>query len=378
MICIKCKTEIEDDSTYCRYCGKKQTSTPKPKKIKRANGTGTITKLPGRRNKPYLVRIYVDKDGERQRITYGTYATKAEAQVALDNVNMKGNVTPLFKVTFGEAYKMWSETHYATLTPKGIGSYEMAWRFLKPLENARLSDIRSQPIQRVLNRAAEQGKSHSTVSKIALLASKICQWGVQNDVIDKDYASFCTVTAKRSDTKERFSDEEIERLKERYEKTEDLRIGIILFLCYTGLRIDEFLSLKKSDYYDGCLHGGNKTEKGKNRVIPVPDAVAMILERLLNSEGEYLYSSATGSKYNSDNFRKRVYYKALKDAGYTEEQIKKRNPHTCRHTFASMCARKGVDPKALQDIIGHKQIETTLNTYTHTDTEWLKKAIKDL
>ncbi|MBQ8836415.1 MAG: tyrosine-type recombinase/integrase [Clostridia bacterium] len=378
MICKKCKNEIEDDSVYCRYCGKKLLSTPKPKKLKRANGMGTITKLPGRRRKPYLVRIYVDRDGERQRITYGTYATKTEAEIALDNINIKGNVTALFKVTFGEAYRMWSETHFATLTPKGIGTYEMAWRFLRPLENTRLSDIKTQQIQEILNKAVEQGKSHSTVSKIALLASKICQWGVQNDVIDKDYAVFCSVTAKKPPSKERFSDEEIEALRKHYDATQDLRIGVVLFLCYTGLRIDEFLSLKKNDYYDGCLHGGNKTEKGKNRVIPIPDSVAMILERLLNSEGEYLYSSATGSKFNSENFRKRVYYKALESAGYTEEQIKKRNPHTCRHTFASMCAKKGVDPKALQDIIGHKQIETTLNTYTHTDTEWLKNAIKDL
>jgi site-specific recombinase XerD len=95
-------------------------------------------------------------------------------------------------------------------------------------------------------------------------------------------------------------------------------------------------------------------------------------------QGEYLYSSSTGSKFNAENFRKRVYYKALADVGYSEEDLKKRNPHVCRHTFASMCAKKGVDPKALQDIIGHAQIETTLNTYTHTDVQWLKSAVKDL
>lgn len=378
MYCIKCKEEIEKDSVYCKYCGKKQVSTPKAKKRKRANGTGTITHLPGRRRKPWLVRIFVMVNGEQKRITYGTYATKSEAEIALDNVNIKGNVSGLFKITVGEAYELWSETHYATLTPKGKGTYEMAWKFLKPLADIRLSEIKTQQIQDIVNEATENGKSYSTVSKITLLASKICQWGIQNDVIDKDYASFVTVTAKKAPPKERFTDEELEKLRIYYKKTKDLRIGVILFLCYTGLRIDEFLSLKKEDYYDGCLHGGNKTEKGKNRIIPVPDAVMPILELLLSSDGEYLYSAATGTKFNSENFRKRVYYKALTEAGYSEEELKKRNPHVCRHTFASMCAKKGVDPKALQDIIGHAQIETTLNTYTHTDIEWLKSAVKDL
>lgn len=378
MYCIKCKEQIEDDSIYCRFCGKKQTSTPKAKTRKRANGTGTITRLPGRRRKPWLVRIFVMSNGERKRVTYGTYSTKSEAEIALDNINIKGNVSELFKVTFGEAYSFWSKAHYPTLSPKGVGTYENAWKFLKPLENVKLSDIKTLQIQEILNEATEQGKSYSTVSKISLLASKICQWGMQNDVIDKDYAAFVTISAKKAAPKERFTEEELQKLKLYYEKTNDIRVGTILFLCYTGLRIDEFLSLKKSDYYDGCLHGGNKTEKGKNRVIPIPDAVLPIIDSLMQMQGEYLYSSSTGSKFNAENFRKRVYYKALADVGYSEEDLKKRNPHVCRHTFASMCAKKGVDPKALQDIIGHAQIETTLNTYTHTDVQWLKSAVKDL
>ena len=273
---------------------------------------------------------------------------------------------------------MWSSTHFATLSQKGASTYEMAWRFLRPLEGIRLSEIKTQQYQEIINNATEIGRSYSTVSKISLLASKLCQWGIQNDIIDKDYASFCVITAKKPQAKERFSDEELNRLREYYSATSDIRIGIIIFLCYTGLRIDEFLSMKKSDYYDECLHGGNKTEKGRNRIIPIPDSVRTILERLLLTKGEYLYSSSTLTKLNADNFRKRIYYKALSDIGYTDEQLKRRNPHVCRHTFASICSKKGVDPKALQDIIGHKQIETTLNTYTHTDIDWLKSAVKNL
>lgn len=378
MTCTKCKKPIPEDAIFCPYCGKKQLTTPKPKTRRRVKGTGTIAHLSGRRRKPWIARMYVERNGQKERMTIGTYETKAQAEIALNNALIKGNITIMYNATLGDAYRLWSESHFPTITPKSVNSYEVAWRFLQPLEKIKLSELKTQHFQAIINNATEQGKSYSTVSKISLLASKLCVWGMQNDVVDKNYASFVKITAKKSAPKERFSDEELSKLWEYYHTTADLRVGLVLLLCYTGLRIDEFLSLKKEDYYDGCLHGGNKTDKGKNRIIPVPDAVIPIVERLMDSQGEYLYSSSAGTKYNTENFRKRVYYAALADVGYTAEQLKKRNPHTCRHTFASMCSKKNVDPKALQDIIGHAQIETTLNTYTHTDIEWLKAAIKDL
>jgi len=377
--CGRCGKEIEMDSLFCRFCGKRQTVLPKSKKLKRANGTGSITRLQGHRRKPWVVRVYVQSEnGVKKRITYGTYVTRAEAELALERANRHECLSALHGVTVEEAYGLFREAHFPLLGEKGRQSYEIAWRYLMPLAKQKLSQIKTQQLQCILNDATERGKSYSTVSKISLLASKLCEWGVQNDVMDKNYASFLVIGAKKAPAKERFSDEELEKMWSAYRREGDLRYGVILLLCYTGLRLDEFLSMKKSDYFDGCLHGGNKTEKGRNRVIPVADAIVPILERLLKSEGEYLYPSATGGKFHADNFRKRIYYEALASMGYSEQERHRRNPHTCRHTFASICARRGVDPKALQDIIGHTRIETTLNTYTHTDAEWLKAAIKDL
>ena len=76
MECVKCKKEIEDDSVFCRFCGKKQISERKHKK--RANGTGNVTKLSGKRAKPWIAR----KNG----VYIGSYATRGEAQKALDRL----------------------------------------------------------------------------------------------------------------------------------------------------------------------------------------------------------------------------------------------------------------------------------------------------
>ena len=44
-------------------------------------------------------------------------------------------------------------------------------------------------------------------------------------------------------------------------------------------------------------------------------------------------------------------------------------PHTLRHTFCTTLANAGMNPKALQYIMGHSNINMTLNYYAHTTSE---------
>lgn len=51
--------------------------------------------------------------------------------------------------------------------------------------------------------------------------------------------------------------------------------------------------------------------------------------------------------------------------------------HTLRHTFATRCAEAGMKPKALQNILGHANINITMNVYVHlTDEEKTKEMEK--
>lgn len=49
--------------------------------------------------------------------------------------------------------------------------------------------------------------------------------------------------------------------------------------------------------------------------------------------------------------------------------LPKVTPHVCRHTFCTNMARKGMNPKMLQYIMGHAEVGVTLNTYTHIKYE---------
>ena len=52
------------------------------------------------------------------------------------------------------------------------------------------------------------------------------------------------------------------------------------------------------------------------------------------------------------------------------------HPHVCRHTYCSNMARSGMNPKALQYLMGHSDIGVTLNTYTHLGLEDAKVEMR--
>ena len=380
MICKKCKKQIEDDSVFCRFCGKRQSEPPKPKALKRANGMGSVAKLSGRRRKPWLARMTVkDEHGESKTVVVGCYERKTDALLALEKIVNDGGLPQFYNITVSEVRDRWMEKHYPQLSNSGVQNYNTAWNYFDgSLRELKMSELKTHHIQRVVDAAAEKGRSRSICEKIKQLASQLCQWAVQNDVISKNYAQFVEINAKESTPKEPFAMSEIQTIWKYYQETGDKTAASILILCHTGLRMDEFLSMKKTDYYNGCLHGGSKTEKGMHRTVPVPDIMLPVIDDLIQEPGEYLVSNTNGGKMDAKNWRERKYYKTLKAVGFTEDLIRRRAPHSCRHTYATMCARLKMDDKALQDILGHEDITTTRNIYTHTDEAYLKQAAKDL
>ena len=64
-------------------------------------------------------------------------------------------------------------------------------------------------------------------------------------------------------------------------------------------------------------------------------------------------------------------YKLCDEAG-----IKRFSMHALRHTYATRAIESGMQPKVLQQLLGHGSIKTTMDRYVHVTDESLAQAIQ--
>jgi integrase len=249
-----------------------------------------------------------------------------------------------------------------------------------------VKDIRTAQWQKILDRVCQSGKSASTVKKVRLLMNRLGEYAVENDITDKNYAAFTKLPKFESTEKDIFND--IELLK--IERGAENGIGIsdiILFMCYTGWRIQEVCNLKVFDYNatEHTLIGGVKTDAGKNRTVFIPDKVLGIVKRYATLNGPALFCYETGRKkkklvgYSTKKLREE-FYNTLDFLGIQESEAepKRLTPHSTRHTYNSMLNRAGVDTATRMKLMGQVSEQTNQRVYTHTDLEQMRKAVSAL
>lgn len=355
MQCRKCLAEMPDNGKFCPYCGTRQDREPR-KALKRANGTGTVYKLQGRRRRPWAA--------SKNRTIIGYYETKTAALEALNRLSGR-SLDERYNMTFKDVFEAWKAEHYHDIGEKSIAAYDRAYAIFEPLHRKKFRDIKTADFQAVIDKHMQ--KSNSAVSKYKLLASQMSEWAIREELITTNFASFIRVPEKVKKEKEIFTDSDIAKLESDGSET----AKIILMLIYTGMRIGELFALPLKDCHETYVVGGEKTEAGRNRVIPIrPEGRGYFAYFAANAGGPLLLSGYTGQRV-PNNFRKRDYYPLLDKLG-----IERKTPHATRHTYASRARRSGMPPEILQKILGHADYTTTANIYLHTDIEELVKAVE--
>ena len=357
MKCAKCGVELVENAVYCHMCGKKQVQGQR-KALKRANGTGTVYKLNGRRRKPWVAC----KSG----VIVGYYETRTGALEAINKLTGK-DINEKFNMTFEEVYKEWIAEHSQSIDRSSIRSYELSYKSFSALHNKKFRDLRTQDFQAVVDQNSH--KSHSTVAKLKNLVTQMSKWAMREEVSTTNFAAFVRLPEKVKKEKEVFTDKDIEKLKKDNSET----AKIILMLIYTGMRIGELFSLPLKNCHATYVVGGEKTAAGKNRTIPIMKEAREYFKYFAeHATGELLLSGYVGDK-TVDNFRKRYYYPLLEKL-----KIPKKTPHATRHTYISVAVRAGMKPEYLQKVVGHSDYSTTANEYNHVDQKTLIKAVEQI
>ncbi len=150
---------------------------------------------------------------------------------------------------------------------------------------------------------------------------------------------------------------------------------IIMLFISCGLRISELVSLNLTDIYDDHLRVLGKGNK--ERVVffaegcreAIDDHLAVRSQMTDIKDKEALFISQKGTRFGSRGIQQML-EKKLIQANLDPERF---SPHKLRHTAATLMLKNGVDTRALQEFLGHSNLNTT-QIYTHLDSAALHEA----
>jgi integrase len=146
---------------------------------------------------------------------------------------------------------------------------------------------------------------------------------------------------------------------------------VVEVALHTGMRRGELLSLKWEQIHHGQIYL-TKTKTDKARQIPINNRLADLLREL--RQKNHLKSPYVFCFPNGDRVRhiKNGFLGACRRAGLEDFHF-----HDLRHTFASHLVMNGVGLKAVQELLGHADIKTTMR-YAHLSQEHLREAVSVL
>lgn len=279
------------------------------------------------------------------------------------------------------------------LTPKSLGMYDEKYRnYIQPrVGHLKLRDVRDVHLQRILNDQA--GRSASHVKKLRMVMQEMFKRARQSRLIPFDPAELLELPAVTSGGHRPITDQEREAI---LAVAETHRAGLwVLTLLYTGMRPGETAALMWSDvdfarneiHVHAAKESGSGTIKAPKTASGVRDIPihAALLPKLRAAQSEPftpVFQTRAGNLQNEDSLR-RLWKGFLRDLDiymgaevYRNQIIKSvvapdLTPYCLRHTFCTDLQRAGVPINVAKELMGHADIQTTANIYTHRDQSTL-------
>ena len=258
------------------------------------------------------------------------------------------------------------------------------------IENVKMSDAKEWAL-----RMKEKGYSFITISNHKRSLKAAFYTTIQDDCIKNPF-DFHINTVIEDDTEPKIPlspmQEESLISFAKSDKVYYKYYDELIILLGTGLRISEFCGLTDSDIdfenrtinvnhqlqYSGKKSYRIETPKTENgiRKIPMSDRVLEALQRVVQNQRKsdftvdgytgFLFLTRNGTPQNYINYDIML-RKLVEEYNKKHEEVLPvvTTPHTLRHTFCTNMANTGMNPKALQYLIGHANITMTLNYYAH-------------
>lgn len=250
--------------------------------------------------------------------------------------------------------------------------------------------ITAQMVEQYVNRLVEAGRldgkgglSTKTAGDILSVLKASIEYAKDNNCLIQCNLQRVVVKQTNEEIRVLSSEEQKKLTLFLLEDIDSIKFGILLSL-YTGLRIGEVCALKwgNVNLSDGILSVRQTMQRITNmsklssartkiivtepkskcskRDIPLPQFITEIARKLQQGSANYILTGEKNRFVEPRTMQNR--FKAI----IKECRICSANYHALRHTFATRCVEVGFDIKTLSEILGHSNVNITLNRYVHS------------
>lgn len=286
------------------------------------------------------------------------------------------------------------------LTAKSLATYtQKYYGYISPaIGSMRIKDVREVHLQRILNTQA--GRSQSHVSKLRMVMQAMFKKARQIRMIQYDPAEGLTLPQYTKSGRRSITDQERTHI---LATAQTHRAGLwVLTILYAGLRPQETAALlwKDVDFETNEIHiykaieSGSDTVKGPKteagvRSVPIHSALLPRLRAARKEPFDHVFTKTNGKPFTADAMQQlwHSFRRALDiEMGatvYRNQIVESKvapdlTAYCLRHTFCTDLERAGVPLNVAKELMGHADIATTANIYTHKDTATLHKNIAKL
>ena len=323
------------------------------------------------KSKNFFVRIYVNGREKRFKCDNKTQAKALYGRLRADI--REGKYFPeKFLQTKEITLRVWIDRYLEGSTNRNKVNEIRHGRFWKLLLGRRtLRQITIEDCRTIQARLLARGKwKPATINRYMAFLRRVLMVAMKEGKITRNPVSAVRFFPE-ADRMRFFTDQELRNLHKHME-TDNWKV--VAFAVETGLRREEQFNLRWN-----CILFDAKTltiplpKGGKTRHVPLTENALDILRSLSSFlKSPYVFAGLKEPLRPMDSraFLRRAFEPVLRKAG-----IQDASWHTLRHTTASRLAMAGVPIRTIQEILGHRDVQTTLK-YTHLAPGHLKKAVQ--
>lgn len=307
--------------------------------------------------------------GKRESLSIREISEKIQSNLAKNVIDSSASVKMLV-----ERYILSLDASYNTKE-----TYSTLINIIKPTGflNAKVQKIQISDAKALIG---SLNVAHNTKTQIKNLLKNIFNLALEDNLILKNPFIFNIRTISKGSTEaiKAVPDHDVETILQYVKEKHKLRYNGFYVLFFTGLRISEMCGLKTCDLkgnilkverqlqYEkgkGPIECKLKTENGK-RAIPLLKNTVKVLKDAIKTRKDknnpYIFQNNRGKET-----AKQRWYLAFKKIEKELNLAYPLTPHVARHTFCTNLAKMNMNPKALQMMMGHAKIATTLDYYTN-------------